>query len=233
MAYQNVARAINTDIEKHKGVNTSNMKFVLCLLLDRADESGGSCFPSLQDLAERGQMSRSVVQKCIDGLIANGYLSKTRTRKTGGSLYGSNDYFLNISKLDDSINYRKKVTDVPSKGNCRTVERYHQVPSDGNKPVNEPVNEPIIKPVRNYHPIPEDFSITSDMKDWFSKKGYTFDIDTVTEKFINHAQSNGRKQKDWKASWRIWMLDEKAPTTYNNRKSTKPENFSGYGETQF
>ncbi|MGO4894218.1 helix-turn-helix domain-containing protein [Flavobacterium sp. W21_SRS_FM6] len=240
MAVRLVVRGFNTEIPPHKGVTTSIMKLVYCLLLDRASEDGQQCFPSLDEIAKRAQVSRSVVQNCIDGLIANGFIEKARTRKLGGSLYGSNDYIINLNKLDDSINYRKTVSDIPPDGNCHTVRRYHQVPRDGIKPVIQPVNEPVIKPVgkkspksKSKKPISDDFEITQSMKDWFSKKGFQFSITDETQRFINHHIAKDSRFAEPERAWQNWMTGKFTPNT--KKPNLKPENFAqkDYGKSTF
>lgn len=53
--------------------------------------------------------------------------------------------------------------------------------------------------------IPDDFALTDDMRNWAMEHTPQVDSRLETEKFIDHAKANGRKQVDWLLSWRNWM----------------------------
>jgi hypothetical protein len=59
-------------------------------------------------------------------------------------------------------------------------------------------------------PLPEDFSLTDEMCEWATAqckgKGLEIDVGLLTERFKNHALANNRKQVDWQAAWRNWIL---------------------------
>lgn len=55
-------------------------------------------------------------------------------------------------------------------------------------------------------PIPDIFPTTDAMRSWADGRGLTVDLDFETERFINHAQTNDRRCRDWVAAWRNWML---------------------------
>lgn len=76
------------------------------------------------------------------------------------------------------------------------------------------------KPKKNGRPkkpeteIPEPFVVTDDMRSWAAENAPGVDVDRATAKFINHALSNDRRQRDWIAAWRNWMLTER-PSSSN------------------
>ncbi len=73
------------------------------------------------------------------------------------------------------------------------------------------------KPAR---PIPEDIDQDPRLVEYALNKGMTQEQAVVElEKFVNHAHANDRRQVDWYASWRTWVLRaaEYAPARNNNR----------------
>lgn len=72
-------------------------------------------------------------------------------------------------------------------------------------------------------PLPGNFAITDAMRAWADKNAPGVDIDRATAKFRNHAQANDRRQRDWTAAWRNWLLNERpAPNNVVAIRSTQP-----------
>jgi hypothetical protein len=55
-------------------------------------------------------------------------------------------------------------------------------------------------------PIPADFVVTAAMHAWARERVSAINLARETEKFINHAHAHDRRQVDWEAAWRNWML---------------------------
>ena len=55
-------------------------------------------------------------------------------------------------------------------------------------------------------PLPDGFTVTPEMLAWGRAQKLTVDPHRETAKFIGHAQANDRRQVDWVAAWRTWML---------------------------
>jgi len=53
--------------------------------------------------------------------------------------------------------------------------------------------------------LPDGFEINQKMREWAASKVPTLDIDYYHEEFCDHWLSNGKKKKDWEATWRNWM----------------------------
>jgi hypothetical protein len=53
--------------------------------------------------------------------------------------------------------------------------------------------------------IPNDFSITQEMRDWAKIKVPKVDIESQTEEFVDYWRAHGKKMADWLATWRNWM----------------------------
>ena len=78
--------------------------------------------------------------------------------------------------------------------------------------------------------LPEPFEITQPMRDWAELKVPTLDIEYYHEEFCDHWWANGKKKKDWFATWRNWMRrtdNGSAPGVYlPNVKRIKPRRSS-------
>jgi hypothetical protein len=77
---------------------------------------------------------------------------------------------------------------------------------------------------------PTDFEITDAMRAWAREKAPGVNLDTETERFLNHSRAKGSAWKDWNAAWRNWMLKaaEYAPTgngKVHNLRPPKPNTF--------
>jgi hypothetical protein len=61
-------------------------------------------------------------------------------------------------------------------------------------------------PPRPATPIADDFTVTAAMRTWARERVSAINLGRETERFINHAKANDRRQVDWPAAWRNWML---------------------------
>lgn len=55
--------------------------------------------------------------------------------------------------------------------------------------------------------IPDDFTVTDDMREWFAKNVPNFSVDAETASFITRCRAKGTEYKDWKAGWQNQMLN--------------------------
>ena len=55
---------------------------------------------------------------------------------------------------------------------------------------------------------PDIFPITSQMKKYADSKNHYPDLELLTEKFILHAKTTGRKCVSWYAAWQRWVLKD-------------------------
>ena len=54
--------------------------------------------------------------------------------------------------------------------------------------------------------IPDDFSITTEMREWANEKTGELDITNETEKFCAYYRANAKKFVRWDQAWRNWLL---------------------------
>ena len=54
--------------------------------------------------------------------------------------------------------------------------------------------------------IPKDFTVTDDMEKWFDEMNFqTIQLTEETERFVDYWLANGKRKKNWVATWRNWM----------------------------
>lgn len=104
---------------------------VLLALADRANDDGGSCFPSIADVAQRSRLTRRGTQKVIRRLEDKGFLTVDENSGPGGT----NNYQLHPAQLEGRTECTGGERDSPGgepddeKGRTRFA-RNHQEPSD-------------------------------------------------------------------------------------------------------
>ena len=55
---------------------------------------------------------------------------------------------------------------------------------------------------------PHDFPITDQMRKYAEGKSYRGNLETLTERFLNHHRAKGSKFASWESAWRNWVLKE-------------------------
>jgi DNA-binding transcriptional regulator YhcF (GntR family) len=235
MGYKLVAAGLDTELPTSTNPNTGIVKAVFLALLDRTSNDTHTCYPSMNDLSRRSQVSISSVKRSIYLLETYGYVTAMRRTRAGKKANDSNLYTVNFDKLgsdgtDPSIEENRPL------GARRTDPRVEEE----RKPVNEPVNKPVNKPVGKKSPkdkrsksITDDFEVTQAMKDWFSEKRFQFSINDETEKFINHHIAKGSTFVEPSRAWQNWMSGRFTPQS--KKTKVQPENFAGkdYGQSTF
>ena len=102
------------------------------------------------------------------------------------------------------------------------IENYNQYQGNGTEEYTEEKTKngtedgflPIIEEIKKRErrkPLslpPEDFHLTDQIKSYAQKKGYTGDLQTLSEKFLNYHRSKGNRFSDWNAAFRNWILKE-------------------------
>jgi DNA-binding MarR family transcriptional regulator len=87
------------------GPKNPTQRYVLLILADRADDEGGSLFPSVVEISRKTALSQRTVIRAIDGLVQEGYLKKRRRRNV------VNTYQIVVSALTEKSESLQEVTD--------------------------------------------------------------------------------------------------------------------------
>ncbi len=167
-------------------------KLALLALADHADNQG-YCWPSIPRIVERTGLSRATIYRSIDTLTALGVLQLVK-RNSGNAYYLA--FEITSSQSHHEIRVSHDETDQShdetnlSHGETLTVKKHQEPP----------------KKRERAHAISEDWLPDDALLTWASERTPHVDTKLETEKFINYYLSKGDARKDWKASWRNWML---------------------------
>lgn len=240
MGFKHVAAALEYQLPESTNPRTGIVKSILLAIADRASDSTSQCYPSIADISRRSQASESSVKRAVYLLESYGVLEIERRKVKGKNCNQSNLYTLNLSEsrlvpTEPRVEENRGLVRGEPRGKA---EENRGVGSRGTgnlsiKPVKEPVKEPVIKA----HTIPDNFTVTDEMKNWFTEKGFSLDIQEETEEFIEYWKSEGGKKKNWQLTWKNRMRDQQKRYGASKSKRTskaRPENFTSkdYGETK-
>ncbi|MCP4623161.1 MAG: hypothetical protein GY850_06475 [bacterium] len=105
----------------------------------------------------------------------------------------------------------------------RSDEKKEQIEDRSKNSTIYPSINPNPKGRRGLHSLPKDFQITDDLKKWANRTGYGhINLDLETEKFKNYWQGNGKRRKDWAATWRNWIIRASEYNKQNNSGGGDP-----------
>jgi len=69
--------------------------------------------------------------------------------------------------------------------------------------------------------VPDNFVVTAAMHAWARDRVPWVHVARETEKFLNHAHANDRRQVDWPAAWRNWMLKAQEFAEHDQRPAAR------------
>jgi hypothetical protein len=224
----------------------SHLKPLAAAMADIANDDGSKIYPSVAYLAWLlGKGERSVQQglaelKTLGVIEAVAFMTGGRNHPT--------EYRL----IETALPYRtpwkelrKGATSAPfeivkgatsdTKGCNSEQQRVHfsaeRVKPTAPDPSLDPSLDPSgegkpAKPRRNSPrelPLPPDFPVTLQMRDWSRSKCPSVDVDFETEKFIDKARAKGWTALDWIATWRNWMRNAKTYAERDAQRYMLPE----------
>lgn len=104
------------------GPNDATQRFVLLALADRANDQGGSCYPSILELSKKCAMSQRTVIRAIDALVEGEFLVRKRHKSR------SNSYTIIVDRLRPSELVSDNLSPIVSdKLSHREVTDWHMV----------------------------------------------------------------------------------------------------------
>jgi hypothetical protein len=225
MAVELVVRAIHTQTPSEKLVSANSTWSVLICLCEHANKNTLLCWPSHKRLKLNTKMGGDAVNRAIKCLVKNDFISKQRTQT-------SNRYLINESKLQNLT------ISIPNTDNQHLALRLSEseIPIVRDEPVIKPVIKPVKEPYIRAHEIPDDFSITKEMVEWFKSKKFNLDIKEETEEFIQYWKSEKGKKKNWILTWQGRVRDQNkrfGNVAKHKSKTPQPEGFEtkDYGES--
>ncbi|MBB4931810.1 hypothetical protein F4561_002630 [Lipingzhangella halophila] len=121
-------------------------------------------------------------------------------------------------------NVRVPKTGTPSPQSPQSPHTYDPPPpdsDDGTLFATEPEPEPKAKRKTR---VPDDFTVTPEMRAWAKEKTPLADVDFETEQFLDHWRSKGELRLDWTATWRTWMRNRQK---WNSESAPRLRSVSG------
>ncbi len=204
-------------------------RLVMLALADHADENW-SCYPGLELLATKCRVSERTVERGLDELVDLGELridlhcGGSPHRRFKSPRHRPNRYVM-VGR--QSVDPPPEWVDRPgASGSTDSPEWVDISGKSGStllstEPSLEPSVGPSVEPERGAQsekrarsprkrgsPLPQDFTISEDLRAWALKSTPTVDADCETEKFVDYWRAEagpGRFKLDWDAAWRTWM----------------------------
>lgn len=198
----------------------------LLLLLAIADfgDDDGIAFPKVEKLVKKARMSRASVFRSLKSLREDGSLEITQRGRA--SQYRIIMDGLNVrpqksqSETDEESQAETPVSDCDSRGlNPETSEvsllRHRTVTEpplnqDSLRSSSTPRKRGSAATTKRGSRIPDDFTVTEEMRQWGRENAPGVNGDRETTKFINHFHSApGSKgvKVDWVRTWQNWILN--------------------------
>lgn len=155
-----------------------------------------------------------------------------------------NDYFLHdflehqTSRADIEAQTKRNADNGRRGGQARAKRVASELLSDSQAKSNTETEtetettstEVEVKPRKRGTRIPEPFLVTAEMRQWATTRTPNVDVNTSTERFVNHwrAATRNATKLDWLATWHNWLLSdqEKAGTRNAPRQTAAQRNLS-------
>jgi len=107
-------------------------------------------------------------------------------------------------------------------GSIKDKSKYRSPHGEEKETIFSSENQPAKKPTKKsaLTEAPEEFPITTQMKDWADKNGFTQgQIEQETPNFLDHHRAKANKFKCWESAWKTWMRNSKK---FTGPKAVKP-----------
>ena len=214
--------------------------WIRCLIYMWRSETRGEITHTLTEFARLFSCSITKAEKVISELIEKGicdyFLDGERnanvTRVTLRSkkvtlrnrrMYREAQASLNHANRQDRYRQRRALEKETAKSDAEVTHPSSPSPSGNINHANNFISHSDKRREKG-EAIPKDFSLTEEMREYAQRKAPHVDIETATEKFINHALTHDRRCVNWDRAWMNWIL--KAEEVSPNGKSTARETAS-------
>ncbi|OOF25088.1 hypothetical protein BZJ19_10125 [Salinivibrio proteolyticus] len=203
---------------------SGNTKLIMLCLADYANDDG-LCWPSIDAVARKCSVSKSTVKAQIKRLIERGYVSAKRRKRTteeGRKTNDTNLYQLNVNAINDpeltegencprsesalgrnsaggGSNFDPKPSLDPS------VKRDPPIVPQNQSADNTPSKAKTDKRKTLKTTLPENFSVTESMREWYAQQNFSLCIEEATAQWCDAMLAKQTKYVDWPAAWRNGM----------------------------
>lgn len=203
-----------------------NLKLTLLALADWADDRGDKIYPSMSTIAAKVCCSEVQTRRTVHSLIERGLVAVVGNEH-GGKPGSSRQYRINLERLtalasdsptalasERGINGRRL---SPMRVEVSRTRSETALASETLSVIEPSVIREVHKGNGNASPklkrqrshataLPDSIEVTERMAQWAIEQGVPEGrVMPETEKFLDHFRGNGKRQKDWIATWRNWM----------------------------
>jgi hypothetical protein len=186
-------------------------RLVLLALADHAHPDGTHAFPAVAELARMCGVSDRTVQRTLRDLEASGEIRTVRE----ATRYLPTEYAIPGVGRGDIRGDRLTPLDpagVSSEAPGVTKEPFRGDTAMSPEPKEPtPTEEPkgrSARPRARATRIPDDFTLTAEMRAWAHAKGVLGNLPRETDRFRDYWLGAGRPKADWVATWRNWISRE-------------------------
>ena len=218
----------------------------LCL---RRNKTTGICFPKLKTIASDLRMSPGHASQLKKILLDQGWITEC-----GEGSFRPIKGFEESSLPKEKFSYSKQEEVAESLDNLNpsldilkpSLDKLNKsldiLNNNNNIDINRQINKPINKerganksrtPAPRGTRLPDDFSVSEEMRSWALLKHPFVDIEAETEAFIDHFKSvAGAKgvKLDWLGTWRNWIRRSKQFNRTGTVKKTFTETMEAYAK---
>lgn len=167
---------------------------------------------------ERGQVGYSEEALARRWRWSKGKLRRFFSELAGRSMISRQNAEIAVLKID----LKKQLETVLKKTSINSliyIENYDRYQANGTendteeKPESGPGtrNKEEVKKREGRKPLtlaPEGFQITDKIKEYAQKKGFTGNLQNLSEKFLNYHRAKGNRFVSWEAAFKNWLLKE-------------------------
>jgi len=187
------------------------------------DPSGGSCFPTLEQIAARTGLSRQAVARALDQAVEAGYLHRWHWGRGKGNRRWNYQATLPRGQMVTEDNQHPPVIVIendnkpyPSltlpKERVATPEPASPQPATV-EPITAPLSVPKIR-IQSRTGLPEDWTLPEDWLDAAQQERPDLSPETIqasAKNFRDYHLSRGTQTANWEYEWTRWIRRERVP----------------------
>ena len=200
----------------------STVKFVLLTLsVEWMDAAGGSCFPTLEQIAKKAGLSRQAVARALDQAVEAGYLHRWHWGHGKGNRRWNYQATLPRGQMVTEDNNHRGVLVIendhkpcPSltlpKERAATPEPASPQPATV-EPITAPLSVPKVR-IQSRTGLPEDWTLPEDWLDAAQQERPDLSPEAIqasAKNFRDYHLSRGTQTANWKYEWTRWIRRER------------------------
>jgi len=199
------------------------VKFVLVTLsIEWMDAAGGSCFPTLEQIAKKAGLSRQAVARALDQAVAAGYLHRWHWGRGKGNRRWNYQATLPRENVIEDNLHPPVIVIVDNHKPCPSLimPKERAAPPEPAPPrpaTVEPITAPLSVPkvrIQSRTGLPEDWTLPEDWLDAAQQERPDLSPEAIqasAKNFRDYHLSRGTQTANWKYEWTRWIRRERVP----------------------